>query len=192
MGRFSDRWANAGVVALIMTAPWVPLAGVVSFHLIALLTDQPGFSAFARRLLGPYYVVSLAFAALGVFLYSGIAEAQAIIPNQIYIIFSAGSCLFAWGWGWSAWHGQPGALRPNVYGGQPDSGPGESGLLRTGFVAPILASVFLNISSHALHLQHADLAGVCCAVGLCHPALPTLLRQKQCLDRVVYWSSSAS
>ena len=146
MGRFSDRWANAGVVALIMTAPWVPLAGVVSFHLIALLTDQPGFSAFARRLLGPYYVVSLAFAALGVFLYSGIAEARAIVPNQIYIIFSASSCLFAWGWGvvclaCTAKRSSSKRIRRTA------TLVLVSLVILTGFVAPILASVFFNIST---------------------------------------------
>ena len=146
MGRFSDRWANAGVVALIMTAPWVPLAGVVSFHLIALLTDQPGFSAFPRRLLGPYYVVSLAFAALGVFLYSGIAEARAIVPNQIYIVFSASSCLFAWGWGvvclaCTAKRSSSKRIRRTA------TLVLVSLVILTGFVAPILASVFFNIST---------------------------------------------
>ncbi len=101
-GRFSDLYADIAdgrAIPLIMVAPWMPFIGVVSFHLVSLLTDQPGFTAFARRSLRPYYTVSLCFSALGVFLYTGIAETTTILPNWLYNYFTLGSSLFAWGWG---------------------------------------------------------------------------------------------
>ncbi len=146
VGRFSDRWSNTNVIALIMAAPWVPLVGVVSFHLIGLLTDQPGFEAFMRRALRPYYVLSLAFSALGLFLYAGAAGSGAIIPNQLYTIFSVASCLFAWGWGiicmaWTARRTMSRRIR------RTSNLVLASLVILTGFLAPIVASVFLNISA---------------------------------------------
>jgi signal transduction histidine kinase len=146
VGKFSDRWSNPGIIALIMTAPWLPLVGVVSFHLVGLLTDQPAFSAFVHRILRPYYVLSLAFSALGLFVYSGIAESAAIVPNQLYTVFSAASCLFAWGWGvlcliWTTRRSSSKRIRRTAILVL------VSLIILIGFVAPILASVFLNISA---------------------------------------------
>ena len=146
VGKFSDRWSNAGLIALIMTAPWLPLVGVVSFHLVGLLTDQPAPNSFVSRILRPYYTLSLIFSALGLFVYSGRAESAAIIPNQLYTIFSATSCVFAWGWGivYLARTVRHTASRRVRRTGALVM---VSLLILTGFVAPILASVFLNVSA---------------------------------------------
>lgn len=148
VGRFSDRSAGIAdtrAISLVMIAPWMPLLGVVTFHLISLLTDQSGFLQFAGRVLRSYYGVSLAFAALGLFVYAEPVESLTIIPNWVYTWFLSGSALFAWVWGtislaWTARHTSSRRTRRQAL------------LVLTGLVvmavllAPALITTFINVS----------------------------------------------
>jgi len=98
-GRFSALFADTRLVALVMVVPWMPLLGVVFFHLTGLLTDQPRLMALTRRVSRPYYFLSGLFSLVGIVAYVMSDQPIGVALDWPFGLFVAVSCVLAISWG---------------------------------------------------------------------------------------------
>jgi len=96
---FTDRFADTRGVVILLVTPWMPLFGVVFFHLMSLLTDRPALIAMSRLIRIPYYVISIGFTALGLVAYLATDHPISIPLDWPYLRFVVYSAAFAGGWG---------------------------------------------------------------------------------------------
>ena len=101
-GRFSAVWADARLAAMLMTVPWMPLLGVVFFHLMSLLTDQTRLIALTRRIIRPYYGLSILFSLVGLTTYATNGSPLSRVLDWPFVSFIAVSCVLALAWGLSS------------------------------------------------------------------------------------------
>jgi len=90
---------NGVPILLILVAPWMPLIGAVSFHLVSLLTDQAPLLTLARWLRRPYYVCSALFSLLGVLVYVLDVHPVSFLLSPPYFLFAGISSAAAAAWG---------------------------------------------------------------------------------------------
>ncbi len=98
-GRFSAVWADARLAAMLMTVPWMPLLGAVFFHLMSLLTDQARLITLTRRVIRPYYGLSILFSLMGLVTYATSGEPLSRLLDWPFVTFIAVSCVLALVWG---------------------------------------------------------------------------------------------
>jgi len=96
---FTDRFADTRGVVMVLVTPWMPLFGVVFFHLMSLLTDRPALIAFSRLIRIPYYAVSIGFSILGMVAYLTNDDPISIPLDWPYLRFVVYSAAFAGSWG---------------------------------------------------------------------------------------------
>jgi signal transduction histidine kinase len=96
---FTDRLADTRGVVMVLVTPWMPLFGVVFFHLMSLLTDRPALIAFSRLIRRPYYLVSIGFTLLGMVAYLTNDLPVSIPLDWPYLRYVIYSTAFAGGWG---------------------------------------------------------------------------------------------
>ena len=104
---FSDRLQDTWIVALILTVPWMPLLGAVCFHLVSLFVDCGPLPRLVRWIRQPYYILSLLFSCLGIFVYVTRGKPISIRFDWLFGGFITASCVLAvlcglvsLGWTW--------------------------------------------------------------------------------------------
>jgi signal transduction histidine kinase len=95
----SGSIASVRLATLFLATPWMPLLGVVFFHLVGLLTDQSVLLSLTRRVLRPYYVLSFLFSLLGVFVFVANDNPISIVLDWPFLWFIVASSVLALVWG---------------------------------------------------------------------------------------------
>jgi signal transduction histidine kinase len=108
---FSDFLRDTRLVTLFMMTPWIPMVGVVIFHLTDRLVQPSPFSRMRVVLLRPFYGLSAFFALFGVFLYL-FHDLPLTYPltnwYNLFVVVSAalgvgwGLVILGWAWRWGS------------------------------------------------------------------------------------------
>ncbi|MBN1315641.1 MAG: hypothetical protein JXA42_09245 [Anaerolineales bacterium] len=96
---------------LFMVAPWLPLVGVLLFHLTGLISDQKPFRSIMQKLLGPYYIASFAVSIISMFIHIWDENPSSYKLTPLYFTFLSSLTAFGVLWalasmGWTAFKGK--------------------------------------------------------------------------------------
>ncbi len=94
----TPRFASTALAAVLMVVPWMPMLGVVFFHLIDRLLPSGPLTDLSRQLRGPYYLLSALAAGVGIFTFAMQEHPLTYLIGDKYLGFIAGSISFAVVW----------------------------------------------------------------------------------------------